>query len=891
MFEFEKQIHTKRPLPACGITPNIAECIRVEESTLKLNRALRLLSKFSMLLVRSEDEQTLLDTACRLIVEAGGHMMAWIGYAEQDAEKSVRPIAQFGHDDGYLNGTRMTWAETELGMGPTGTAIRTGETQVNHEYLSDPHAYPWRDEFLKRGYQASIALPISLNGATLGALSIYSAEAGAFEINEIKLLEELAGNLAYGIEMLRMRAVKARADNDLNKSYFHLEELVQKRTEQLQAKDMQLLEALSLNQNILMTSVVGMAAYRQDGRCIMANPSFIASVGGTEKEVLSQNFRTLRVWQESGLLEWAEKVLATGVNEEHEFHSHSSFGHELWVHCQLSRFVNLGEPHLLLMIRDISEERQAGMALKDSEQKFRLLFEESNDCNLLLSADGLIIDVNHVGHERLGYAKQEMLGRYIAEFVAPGYAYKVSQRLTQIMNDGHARFESAHIRKDGSTMLVEVNCRLIELDGRPVCYSVIRDIAERKWAEQALQESKARLSAMLDNLPFLTWLKDTEGRYIEINKVFADFLHLEYSQQAIGKTDFDLQPRELAEKFRADDALVMAERKQKYVEGSAFDGQNLRWVEAYKAPIIDKSGKLLGTVGIARDITERKLIDKKLSESESNLKALVENIKSGVAVFRASADGRDFFLTAFNRAAERIEKLRREELIGKNVEEVFPGIAESGLLDVFRRVWESGVAEHLPLSFYQDGRIAAWRENYVYKLPNGEIVAIYDDVTERKKAEQEIFAINARPVHEVARQHPPFSAFRSENKKKVLVIEDHPIVRNAIRQLIEREADEFVVEGEACDGVEAVEMAISGNWDIVLLDINLPKKGGIRVLEEVMAVKPDLPIIMISSHAKDKYGEEAISKGAACYIEKGEAEKLVEAMRHTLSICELKKDR
>lgn len=77
-------------------------------------------------------------------------------------------------------------------------------------------------------------------------------------------------------------------------------------------------------------------------------------------------------------------------------------------------------------------------------------------------------------------------------------------------------------------------------------------------------------------------------------------------------------------------------------------------------------------------------------------------------------------------------------MIGKNVEEVFSGIAEFGLLDVLHRVWRNGVAEHFPASFYQDGRIASWRDNYVYKLPQGEIVAIYDDVTKQKQAEEQM---------------------------------------------------------------------------------------------------------------------------------------------------------
>lgn len=155
------------------------------------------------------------------------------------------------------------------------------------------------------------------------------------------------------------------------------------------------------------------------------------------------------------------------------------------------------------------------------------------------------------------------------------------------------------------------------------------------------------------------------------------------------------------------------------------------------ARITESGGRKL-LLSVIRDITERRRAEEILRESESRLKELFEHLSSGVAVYQASPDGKNFIFTAFNEAAERIENVKRGDLIGRNVIDIFPGIVEFGLLDVFRRVWQSGVAEHFPVSFYQDGRIAGWRENYVYKLPNGEIVAIYDDVTREKQAEEKI---------------------------------------------------------------------------------------------------------------------------------------------------------
>ncbi|HXU94233.1 MAG TPA: EAL domain-containing protein [Gallionella sp.] len=176
-----------------------------ESRTRRLNRALKLLSDCNMTLVRAKEEHKLLSEICRLIVERGGYQMAWVGFAEQDAAKTVRPVAQAGYEEGYLDSVNVTWSDTERGQGPTGTAIRTGVTDINQDYLSNPRMAPWREAALKRGYQSSIALPLAGKERILGALTLYSPDPHAFNPAEVTLLEELANDLAFGIETLRAR--------------------------------------------------------------------------------------------------------------------------------------------------------------------------------------------------------------------------------------------------------------------------------------------------------------------------------------------------------------------------------------------------------------------------------------------------------------------------------------------------------------------------------------------------------------------------------------------------------------------------------------------------------------------------------------------------------------
>ena len=200
----------------------------------RLNREMKAISDCNQALIHAKDEQSLLAKVCKIICEVAGYRFAWVGYPENDAGKTIRYVASAGVEQGYLAAARLTWADTELGRGPAGTAIRTGQSTAIEDFANSPEAVPWREAALNRGYRSSVALPLKdAAGKAFGILTIYSAQPGAFTPDETRLLEELAGDLSFGITALRTRTAHERAEEELHKYKDQLEETVGKRTKEL----------------------------------------------------------------------------------------------------------------------------------------------------------------------------------------------------------------------------------------------------------------------------------------------------------------------------------------------------------------------------------------------------------------------------------------------------------------------------------------------------------------------------------------------------------------------------------------------------------------------------------------------------------------------------------
>jgi diguanylate cyclase (GGDEF)-like protein/PAS domain S-box-containing protein len=252
--------------------------------------------------------------------------------------------------------------------------------------------------------------------------------------------------------------------------------------------------------------------------------------------------------------------------------------------------------------------------LRESEERYRLLVESSPFCIHEIDPEGRFQSMNRAGLNMQGLDNvEDICGKPYLEAVSRPDAERVGALLRDAIANGiasHFEFAAA-----GDVPMYLKSCFIPIKDGEGKVLKIMgiaENITERKKSEERLRQSEANQRAILNNSPYLVWLKDTEGRYLKVNKAYADYARLSDTTQAIGKTDFDFWPKELAEKYRADDAEVMASRQQKCVEELSFDHGKEHWVETFKTPVIDESGNMLGTTGFARDISERKRIEEQI---------------------------------------------------------------------------------------------------------------------------------------------------------------------------------------------------------------------------------------------------------------------------------------
>ncbi len=209
------------------INEYVLEVVSAEGSSTQANRPVKMINSCRAIAIRATDETRLLESVCKTIIDLGGYKMAWVGYADDDKNKSVRPMAFAGEDGDYVDHANVSWGDNDRGHGPTGSCIRTGEIVIAKNISDEPGFDPWRFRANEKGYRSSATLPLGNNGRTYGALMVYSATLDAFDESEVELLRELAEDLAFATASLREQSARAQAERKARESASYARSLLE----------------------------------------------------------------------------------------------------------------------------------------------------------------------------------------------------------------------------------------------------------------------------------------------------------------------------------------------------------------------------------------------------------------------------------------------------------------------------------------------------------------------------------------------------------------------------------------------------------------------------------------------------------------------------------------
>jgi PAS domain S-box-containing protein len=224
------KLHLPEGIRLAIIMHEVTDYLRSEHLRQRQERALYCLSQCLSAVIQAEEEARLFQEICQIVVRTGGYPFAWVGFAQNDEQKAVRPMAFAGQDGGYLQEVFVSWAEDDpSGSGPIGRAIRTGRPQFSRNTAIDKEFAPWREPALQRGFFSVVAFPLHIDSHVLGTLTLYSQD-DFFDHEEVKLLSTLADNLSFGLNALRIRKERDEKESLLHRSANQLQERIKDST-------------------------------------------------------------------------------------------------------------------------------------------------------------------------------------------------------------------------------------------------------------------------------------------------------------------------------------------------------------------------------------------------------------------------------------------------------------------------------------------------------------------------------------------------------------------------------------------------------------------------------------------------------------------------------------
>jgi two-component system sensor histidine kinase UhpB len=539
---------------------------KAEEKIIKANRLFFVISQINQMIARTTDEKSLFKETCKIAIESGKFKMAWIGITD-DKTKSLIPVAHAGEEHDYLSKIKTISVDNVVeGRGPAGTAFREGKYSVCNDIENNPQMTPWKTEALNHGYHSCIALPLKKSGKVAAIFSLYASEPNFFNSREIKLLNEISGDISFALENFDREKQSKIKEVELAEKEFFLSE--SQRVGNIGSFKLNIITGYWQSTEAL-NNIFGI------------DKSFERNIEGWMKIVHPDDKQKMEDYLRFEVIGKQKKF-----NKEYKI-KRINDKQTRWV-CGLGdvKIDDIGNTKEMIgTIQDITDRKIAEEKTEKSGTQLSLAagiaklgyWELDLASGLFTFTDQFYAIFKTTAEKMGGYTMA--LDRYIELFVHPDDRPLAGEEIAKAIksNNPNLSYKSEHriIYATGETGYISVHLFIVKDDkGRPnKTFGVNQDITERKRTEETLKQSENRFREFFENAPEAIVVLDLESsRFIKINKNAS--LIFKFSEEEL----IEKGPADISPEFQPD-GRSSAEKSKEYIE-KAIKGERttFEWV-------------------------------------------------------------------------------------------------------------------------------------------------------------------------------------------------------------------------------------------------------------------------------------------------------------------------
>ncbi|MBG6111026.1 PAS domain S-box-containing protein [Flavobacterium sp. CG_9.10] len=705
-----------------GIISDVTKRIEAEHKIEKANRLYFFISQINQTIVRTTDEQTLFREACEIAVNVGKFRMAWIGIVDE-ATKKVIPVISAGEDRGYLSTIKTISIDDDFpeGRGPSATAIRERRYIVCNDVENDLMMKPWKEEALERGFLSLMTLPIEKFGKVIGIFAFYASEKNFFDEKEIALLEEATNDVVFAMEIFEKESLRKKAEQAVFESeqrYHTLTEL----------------------------SPVGIFRTDASGSTTYVNPRWCKMSGLSRLEALGNGWMdAVHTEDKIALIKSWENATSHQEISESEYRFVRPDGTIVWAMSQAIPERNL-ENQIVGYIgttTDITERKIAEDAILNEKQLSEIIINNLPGIFYLYDECGKFVKWNKNLETITGYTTGEIAQMEPVDFYDEDFKEKIKTRIKTVFEKKSQGIEVELFTKNKDKIPYYINSLAFAYKENKCLLGMGFDLSDIKKAEEKIKIANERFEMISRATNDAVFEYDIVTRESWNNQAFADLL-------GFGSSLSDGQNNSAIWRSRVhpdDRERVIKNLDDSYAGTSDLWSDEFRFQKSdgsygifYDRGIIsrDESGKAIRLNGAMTEITELNNVKELLINSEEKYRSLVEQASDAIFINDVSGD-----LLEVNESACAMLGYTKEELCTKNITDLYTDF-EIAIRPIMREELLGGQKTSIERNMLRKDQSLIPVEISAKMLVDGRIVAIVRDVSERKKAEEQLKKTNKK---------------------------------------------------------------------------------------------------------------------------------------------------